>query len=184
MSIQIPQVIILFSPESSGNRLLARLLIKAGSYGDGDVFQRVDSGIPCGMESVVWIRSIPHGAGKDRHVPDPLSLAKKAKESGYTPVFLTILRNMYCTVQSQVMTGHVNTIEEATRNYREAMHVIGHASATMDYQWIFLTYESLVYETQSTLNWLMPSLGLTVPTDNEHIYPANLKHYQAENAIW
>lgn len=180
---------LVVGPESSGNRLMARLLIAAGCYGDGDMFQRLDDRIPTPEEidqPLVWVRSYPHGPNGEkykRHWPDIYNLIEKLRERSWSSVTIVVMvRDMYCVISSQVAHGHALDHIEAAQRCTQAYFRIFQQLSEMPFGKIpiIVTYEGLINNPEETMGWLIPSLGLG--TIDDYVFPEkitnqNLKHY-------
>lgn len=93
---------LVLGAESSGTRLLTRLLMAGGCAGDGEDEQRWDTQPPEGP-LVVWRRSVPHGG----EWPSVRSLIERLASYGYTTHPVVITRDWIATASSQVEVGHV-----------------------------------------------------------------------------
>lgn len=60
----MPKCFFVCGPESSGNKMIAKILIDNGVFGDADPIQRLDNGFQVAPKDkdVVIIRSFPHGS--------------------------------------------------------------------------------------------------------------------------
>lgn len=156
--------VLVLSPESSGNRLMTRLLIEAGCYGDaGAGRQRLDAGIPPAQQPVVWLRSFPHG-GKWADIPDMVS---QLRLQGYTVKAVTLFRDFRCQRWSQVAVPHVVDDAHAKVRIREAYWRIftGLAQAGMLQDYVPVVYESLIAHPVEVLTDLFDELGLEVSAE-------------------
>lgn len=179
----MPKCFIVCGPESSGNKMIAQILIEAGGcFGDADYKQRLDKGYdvaPFG-KNVVLIRSFPHGSASsgDRRWPDLHNEKEWAELNGYEVVFIAITRAWLPTEKSQMDHGHVGTNDHAQKNLTEAMPNIMSQIQKHDLDYVLLTYESFVLHPDHETNVLLQRLGLPMLS---HIGPdikdENLKHY-------
>jgi len=167
-------------PESAGNRLMTRLLIEAGCYGDGDMFQRLDKEIPANLQHAVWLRSYPHGpASNGRHWPNLRLLGEKIAPFGYIGQVLIMHRDIHSMALSQVAAGHVADYKSAIHNIKEAYRRIHEQTEAFGYgNYTPIIYENLVARPQGVCDWLMPSLGLPSIQVKEYIYDGNEKYYK------
>lgn len=169
-----------FGPESSGNRLMARLLIAAGCYGDGDVIQRLDKRIPRNKDKIVLIRSFPHGSRNgNRHWPSIPALSDDMKRHGYNPIAIVMLRDLKAMVRSQVRANHVLDTNEAMLNCIRALQTIFCGLEEARIYYIPVNYESLVQQKMGLIEWLFPLIGLPVLKElPEELYDGNEKWYK------
>jgi hypothetical protein len=157
------QGVLICSPESCGNRLMARLLIGCGYFGHGDVIQRLDQlipsrQVPANTQKLVWIRSMPHGARhENRHWPYPPILLDQIKQCGFEPRMIVMNRNWHCAAMSQVRNQHVASYEEGIQNIKEAYkHIIDNYSGL---NYLMVNYEDLILNGLATFNWVLRWLG-------------------------
>lgn len=166
-------------PESSGNRLMAKILVDAGCYGDANMFQRLDRHIPTDVEKIVWIRSFPHGArGEGRHWPDMTLLRKKVRDLGYVPQAVVMARDEFCMARSQLKAGHVSDMHEAMYNIMHAKERIYTELNKASIAHITITFEGLIYRARQTTTWLLNMLNLPDRGQSAYIYDANSKWYK------
>lgn len=155
------KAILVVGGESTGTRLMTRILCGMGFYGDGDHAQRLDSVIPQ-YPSIVWRRSVPHAG-----VFPPLNeMAEKLRGMGYEVSALVMTRDWHCTAKSQVAATHVKTEEQALANLRKAYaHIY---EQLKDVPFMMVSYEALVLRPEKVI-W--QALGLpTVNDENEKWY--------------
>jgi hypothetical protein len=178
---------LICGPESSGNRLWARILVAAGCYGDGSTVQRLDVelnkkiGAGNRPENIVWVRSYPHGSEEeDRHWPDISYLRYLLNSVGYDRVYVLVPhRDIFCMASSQVNKRHVPNIQIAHQNIQTAMVMVATSLAVANMKGIQVSYESLVQHSLEYVNRLlafveMPLLG-KLP---EEIYDGNEPYYR------
>lgn len=175
-----------FGPESSGNRLMARILIAAGCEGDPDEFQReFHDLLLSGKENIVLHRSFPYGAkGAGRHFPDIPQLVAQAKEYGYTPTAVVMMRDILCATRSAAKSHTHGDEDEAVQNYLQAITTIFSGIKETELDYCPINYESLVKNKQVLINWLLPALGFSSfsPLDEE-INDANDKWYDRAKLV-
>ena len=70
---------LVLGPGTSGMRLMTRLLIAAGCYGDDGDDQRLDHGLPADEALIVWRRSLPHRG----EWPDLRAMIRGLEAAGY-----------------------------------------------------------------------------------------------------
>lgn len=141
--------------ESTGTRVLTKILMLAGCEGSNDHVQPWDDRSPEG-ELIVWRRSLPHA----RRWPDIASMADQLRFFGYDVTALFITRDWHAASRSQVLAGHVSDVAAAEKNLAAA-HVHALRGIAMAHcPWRGVTYESL--SSRGTRQALLEALGLPV----------------------
>ena len=167
--------VLVYGPESSGNRLLARLLVAAGCIGDGGHFQRWETQPPTGESPIVWLRSLPLGTAHDW--PDIAPQIALLRQLGYAVRLLSMRRDWHFTALSQVHNGHVVDYQAGLRNIRRAERLITRAS--QDVPWWSISYEALVAHPLPVLNAALRFMGLAELTElpaGDAIFDGNYKY--------
>lgn len=155
------KAILVTGGESTGTRLMTKILCSMGYYGDSGHEQRLDDVIPQ-YPAIVWRRSIPHA----RQFPPLAQMATTLRDMGYTVSALVMTRDWYCAAKSQVIAGHVASEEEGLCNLRKAeLHI---AEQLRDVHYIRVSYEGLVQRPEMTV-WRALNLP-TVKDENEKYY--------------
>ena len=167
------RAIFVFGPESSGTRLMTRLLILAGCWGDADHSQRLDvSPPPDDVNLVVWRRSVPHAA---RWFSID-NLISHLEPHGFTRFQAVVTaRDLHAMSHSQVAAGHVPSVQAARTNIQRAYTHIFSQLAKRSIPHILVTYEGLTTRPRETLRWLTSALDLTLPAVIPEIYNGNEK---------
>lgn len=170
--------VLVMAPESSGNRVMTRLLIAAGCAGRAGADQVFDQGIPPATQPIVWLRSFPHG-GRWANIPQMASLLRL---QGYDVKAVVLFRDWNCQRASQVAVPHVVDDAHAKQRIREAYwHIFtGLARAGMLQEYVPVVYEALVAHPVEVLTGILEELGL--PTDSvvesaTQIVDADAKYY-------
>lgn len=174
---------VIAGPESSGNRLLAAILIRAGCRGDASTDQRWDSELPTDETPAVIIRSFPHG----EEWPDLQAINTELEARGYAITTLITVRHHSATVRSQVSRGHATGLSEAAAQIREAYTRI-FAKVSIDY--MIVPYAVLIYESDKAIATMLEDLGLPPITEGDlmidgepaFISNQNAKHYEQNAA--
>lgn len=171
---------LVIGPESTGTRLLTRVLIAAGCRGDAGHEQAFDAPGPVSADShpVVWRRSVPH-----RHTW--LTAADiRAKLPGRRLTALVTVRDWHATVESQLRAPHVATRDEARANIQRAeSHIHGIIRALAPVAHYTVTYEALVARPVDVQRWLAAELGLTMPDPPVEVYDGNARYYGEGKAV-
>jgi hypothetical protein len=153
-------------PESSGTRLLTRILISAGAEGDDTHEQRFDiPGLLAATrpEIIAWRRSLPHAF----EWVDVQKWVGELADIGYDAEVLFTSRDWYATIRSQLAVGHVEREEQALDNLRRAYAVL----AQVPVPFRVVSYEAL--RDSRAVTALLKALGLserssvTVRDENE-----------------
>lgn len=160
---------IVVGPESSGTRMLTKILMAGGCIGDDSHFQPFDKVEKIDGDPIVWRRSVPHN-GRD------LILADMLRKLPYHEVtVVVILRDWHCTELSQVSNKHVSEMETATKNIKDAVKTIFLQIAALGLDYAVFTYESFLLYPTLTQKFLFQRLGL-----NED----NCVNIRNENSKW
>lgn len=152
---------IVVGAESTGTRLVTRLLIAAGCYGDPGEHQRLDTEIPNDGRPLVWRRSIPHG----EHWPDITDLAWSLHVRGYRVHIVITMRDWTAASSSQAEgRKHAYTLAHAWHKLQRAYREIFEAVKLLGVDYVICVYESLVLRPLPAARFLLASLGLE-PTE-------------------
>lgn len=162
--------ILVLGAESSGTRLITRLLIAAGCYGDSGHKQRLDTEAVC-EPPIVWRRSFPH----DGQWPNVKGMIHDLQDADFDVRAVVVHRDWRATALSQVDAAHARTEADAYENLRLAYRAI--AAQTSEIEVTLISYESLVQHRRPVVSWLCSQLGIEPPTDIEMIYDANAKWF-------
>jgi hypothetical protein len=109
---------IVVGPESSGTRVVTRLLVEAGCVGVYSHKQPLDAFVKSGKYSLdkhgedakfVLRRSIPHGTG----FPDLKQIEDRFKSHGCATTWILILREWTALALSKVGQGHARSLDQA-----------------------------------------------------------------------
>lgn len=162
MTRMAKRAILLFGPESAGNHVVMRALIRAGCEGDAEDVQRWDSLDPS-APLVAWGKSVPSA----EQWPDIAGMVKRLRGLGYYVQALVISRNWNATVQSQLRRKRTEDFECVLGNVRSAyMHIFGGLAST-DTPYVMCHYDYLVASPNTELRFVCKALGLTVPSAEE-----------------
>lgn len=167
---------VVCGPESSGNRLVAAILVRAGCWGEGSTNQpKTVQDIPVDATHIVWIK---HHCLEDT--------VKKLRFAGFTEITLiVVIREPEANCRSMVKNGHLTDINKAYSDRIKTIQAALNVGFTFDCKIEVITYEGL---SQPMLSLWLPRLGL--PADNldqplqligqntsELISNENSKHY-------
>ncbi len=165
------RAILVAGPESSGTRMMTKILMAAGCAGDDDSHQRWDHEDPQG-DLIVWRRSVPHARGW----PVLRELVRHLRTFGYEVSALITTRAWWPMAQSQVFHHHVPDMATALVNIAGAYpHILaGLTAASVPYT--MAHYENIVTRPDKALATLLGALGLKAPIGFE-VFDANEKWY-------
>ena len=166
---------LVFGPESSGNRLMTRILVGCGCFGDGDHRQRLNTAPPPPGVHIAWHRSVPYAKGW----PDLCHLIDIVRAAGYMPMGLVMTRDINAVAHSQVNAPHVPDLEIAHKHITRAYRLIFDSLNKRDTPFCMVSYESL--SNPGYLAWLLEHLGLELKDELEPIENRNLKYYDQQN---
>jgi len=159
-------------PESSGTRLVTKIFLHMGCYGDDGHNQRLDSMLFPEDRDIVLRRSIPH-----RGVfPDINRIYDMMCKTHDTSVIIT-MRSLYPMIRSQINASHVVDINHAKRNITHALYDISRFIYFINPPFIMITYEDLVFHSDQVIQTLSDFADLPVLDEVEAITDENLKYY-------
>jgi hypothetical protein len=159
----MPKAYLIAGSESSGTRLLAKILVKCGVYGQYTHKQEIDKYLNNlekflqDKEDVVLRRSFPHANAW----PDLESIIEKFRQVGYTPIVIVPLRDWKSTISSQISRHkHVSTYKKGLKNIQEAYLRILSAIKTTNVEYYIVDFQALLHYQEVTLQWLTKECGL------------------------
>lgn len=163
---------LVIGPESSGTRMMTKILIEAGCAGDHDYFQKWDTQKFFG-EKVVWRRSVPHAG---QWISSGFMINRSINE-GYTPKLIIMNRDWAPVIESQVAykhsKDHVTALTKVKRAYKEIYD--GLHSRNVDF--IVISYESLIQRPSQVLKELSSFTNLPINI-NHSIKDGNEKWFK------
>lgn len=171
---QDKRAFLVLGPESSGTRLMTKLLIAAGCYGDDGHEQRLDCAIPADEPLVVWRRSVPHRKEWIR----VREVVARLSDAGYSVTAIVMSRDWHALGLSQVQAPHVADVETATANAQRAYCLIFGSLSATNTPFEVVNYEAIVSRPQATVAALMRRLGLAEP-EGTYLYDGNAKYYDS-----
>jgi len=157
-------------PESSGNRLLAEVLVASGCWGDYTCQQRFDNEEPPLNRDIVVLRSLPHA--NEWNVIQPTL----KRLSQFNVTLLITARDWLATSFSQVRQGHVRSTREALNNIRKAYRTIFGEVNEHLLGFRIINYE-LLTKTPKSMLLLQSSMGLRQVELHLELRDENAKHY-------
>ena len=167
------EAVLVLGPESSGTRLITRILIAAGCHGQDGHQQEWDRALPGdGRSPLVWRRSFPHGG----RWPDVATMVHRLRQRGYAVKAVILAREPQALERSQLRAGHVGDVEEARRRIQEAYRRILTGLAEAGVAYILVPYEALVLHPAPVQAYLARRLGLPV-APYVTVYDGNEKWY-------
>jgi hypothetical protein len=172
------QAILVFGPESAGNRYLTRLFAEAGFIGRGAFSQPFDniknnysvSLPPVEVPRIVIFRSLPHGGCW----PNISAIIEYLQGLNYDITVFVMFRDQTLMAKSQLKIGHVKTIEEGMNNITKAYPFIFDHLMKKQVRFIPVVYLNL--ERASYKKWLFDQVGVTLPEDHEPFENGDIKY--------
>lgn len=154
---------LVLGAESSGTRLLTRLLINYGFVGSDDHVQPHDSALPIADEkSIVWRRSFPH----DGTMPSVRRLNSKSRKAGYEPKAIVLVRDFFALRESQ-QSRYGYSDEQVQSNLSGFFAQVFVDLTSLGIPFIVIPYEALVQRPASTMSriitWLYGGRRVDVP---------------------
>ena len=169
---------LVLGPERSGTRLIARILVAAGCYGDDGHDQRADHAIPAGVSPIVWRRSVPH----NRDWPDVPGMAQLLREKGYQVQAVVMSRDWFAMAQSQQAEGLAPDLGTAYCHLQRAYPFIFYGLEVAGVPFLVITYEHLVQRSGPVIGRLVEYLGLpALNAASVEVYDANVKWYAGQD---
>lgn len=163
---------LVIGPESSGTRMMTKILIKAGCAGDSGHIQRWDTQ-PLLGNNIVWRRSVPHAG----HSLSSVRFANLAKSQGYTPVLIIMNRDWHAAAQSKVSQSLAVDYNSALLAIASAYNFLYEGLNKTDYKFITVSYESLVQRPMKVLKQISLFTKLPINT-NYKIKDGNAKWFK------
>lgn len=166
---------LVLGAESTGTRLVTRLLIECGCIGDGGHEQRWDKQLPHSDNQplIVIRRSFPHL----KQWQNLYDLLQKLRKNDYDQLIAVVLtRDWNSVIQSQLNYGHTKSKEDSATNIRRAYYWIIKQLYEFNIQYYIQTYEAL--KDESILRNFIKEIGLELPENHEQITDQNRKYYQ------
>jgi LPS sulfotransferase NodH len=174
---------LVFGPESSGTRLMTRILILAGCQGSWGHYQHYDHHFPKDSP-IVWRRSVPHA----RQWPDIVDMVTSLRNAGYSVKAVVTTRHWWPMICSQVKAGYVPCLDTARKNVRRAYRHIFSSLEQANVEYVIVSYEALVEERGPAIKAILNELQLPSSADIEvvterilkeiNLINANQKHYR------
>jgi len=171
------QAVLVLGPESSGTRLVTRIFLAAGYWGDGDHAQRLENGeTPPPSRNIVWRKSYPHG----ENWPNAVELARDLRDKGFEVHAVVVMRDSYCCTRSQRARGHSNDKLKSRDAYRKAMlQIFKQVSEALLVSWITVSYSELILRGARAAKKLVEQINPYAKLDfTEKIVDENLKYYR------
>lgn len=167
------RAILVLGAESSGTRLVTRILLQTAAVGSDGHFQPFDEEIPDDKEIIVWRRSFPHNG----EWPDVVLMCYYLREKGYNPEAVVIVRNFMQVEKSQVKRHRPETIVEAHKSMQDAYPRIFSEVYMARIPYLVVTYEELILRKLAAANVLIDRLGLGVMSGHVDIRDMNREYY-------
>jgi len=170
---------LVFGPESSGNRLMRRILVAAGCHGSDDYEQPWDAEQPT-VDPIVWGRSVPHGKDDfEAGLMEPV--IRKLWDWNYDAIQVAVMtREWYALCASQVKHEHVPSFVEAAEHVRLAYQQIFADLARLRLDYLIVSYDALTCVGKPVLEPIMDWFGLPMPSataDGIVLTDENAKYY-------
>lgn len=152
--------------ESSGTKMVTKLLMQAGVYGTDEHDQFIDQAIGnkermdryvSGEPLVVVRRSWPHGGEE----PDVKGIYDALTEEGYTVMFVVTTRSYPTMIESQIeFEQHAPTRARALENISDAYLGIFYWIRRLKAPYIMVSYGDMARNKTATLHWMLNALNL------------------------
>lgn len=153
---------LVLGPESSGTRLVTRILIKAGAYGHDTHEQSLDWNPPPHQgshnlqpEELVWRRSLPH----DNLWPDLAGMVRELRREGYLVRAIFTDREDEAMAKSQVRE-HCSRIEVAHNHIERARQTMETFEGASGCPVTHVQYEQLIAHPLDMVMAIIDRMGL------------------------
>ncbi len=170
-----PHAYFVVGAESSGTRIMTRIMIANGCAGSAEHEQPFDNGMPHGFstyEPVVWRRSYPHGGER----PEIHHCIERLQNYDYAPHVIITMRDFNAMAHSQVNANHFATIDEAHANISEAYKEIFDGVRWTGVPYYVVGFEALGWHPAFTLAGLARHFGIA-PLEHPPITNQNSKYF-------
>lgn len=172
------KVYFVLGGESTGTRLITRLLVDAGCFGDVDHAQRIDEWAYRRIGSLeerlkkgqplVWRRSFPHGKRMPNVMEDLVDPVFRLYGVNHDDdvLFLVTMRNWVCAAKSAVKAAHSTSYEEAINKLKDAyVRIFTFLGQNPLFDYRVVHYEWLTSWRPFALTSLYQDCGLNVKHD-------------------
>ena len=149
------RAILVLGVESSGTRLVTRMLVEAGCAGNADHYQWFDDHEFDGSP-VVWRRSFPHG----HRWPDLVEMVGRLEEEGYEAEALVVVREHHSNVRSHIYRGRSPGPVVARAILEQAFVRLFGELGKVGIPFAVITYEAICAAPEAMQGWLSEYLGL------------------------
>jgi LPS sulfotransferase NodH len=167
---------LVLGPERSGTRLMTRILIASGCFGDDGHDQRLDKSLPDPEMApvIVWRRSLPHR----QEWPNLQVMINSLRGKGYDVQAIITPRDWFAVAQSQVSENLVSDVDVSYRHQQRAYSTIFAELMLNKVPFVVVSYEHLVQRPKPVITRLMEYLGLpALLATGVEVYDGNEKWY-------
>lgn len=165
------RVFIVAGPESSGTRLVGKILVALGCAAP-EVMRTWDYWLPTAENPAVIRWSFPHA----KKWPDVVKTRETLQGRGYAVKQVITMRDYNAMIRSQVIHRHVGEGRQARKNIAEAYRRLFASAVDCP---VLVNYDSMVRRPQAFVAWLSGELGLTGKVDID-ITDQTGKHYRGK----
>lgn len=170
--------ILVMGAESSGNRLMLRILHAAGCAGKlhEDNSQDFDTYLPPASDTpIAWLKTFPHA----QEYPDMDAWYNKLRSAGYqVGGAVVMIRDWFPMLSSQVAIKHAP--DHIMCNARSQGGLVRIFEGLHEYSIPFftVTYSGLVHHTKPLLTWLLPQLDARLQVPDIDVYDGDEKWWE------
>jgi hypothetical protein len=158
------KLVIVIGAESSGNRLIFKMLKEAGGYADDEERMSAWWGNPksiqCDVDRITF-RSLPHGGiNNGRQFVDPVAFCEGALRAGYDVRFIVTTRDKNIVEKSKIRVhtlGDAILVEREMNTTREVLKRLIDAHGERCFLW---SYETFMFLRDDYLRALYRWLGV------------------------
>jgi len=175
--------VLVLGLESSGTKMLTKILIDNGFSGCADFNQPFDTKLE-DHTLIVWRRSFPYGwrgSPADTTWPNLSDMIQQLKNKNYEIKVLVIQRDFIPMYKSQQFWHHVRTKKETIDNYQKGLPMIFEGIKQLPFYCVY--YESLLKNASIILKEVFNWLGVERETIIHEIKDEDSKWFKKEEYI-
>jgi len=159
---------IVIGPESSGTRVLTRMFVEAGCFGQDTNGQKLDlvlggqdtfERVVGNSEKLVFRRSIPHS----KTWPDINGIHLFFESKGFTPLWLITCRDWYSNIRSKIKRGHANKWEKAITAYKKEWEYLVANKSYFRGQYYYVNMSMLFEDPNAVLSAMAQITKVIIP---------------------
>lgn len=149
---------VVLGPESSGTKLVTKIFIESGCFGDDGHNQKLDQNTELNdIDTLVFRRSVPHS----RVFPDIKGIQDRFEKQGFEVFWVIVVRDWTCTAESAPKYGHKGCVQSARKCLPGEWRYIGDNLKHMK-KFYFILTSALFLEPLRSLKSLENWIGMSI----------------------